>query len=138
MDRRTFVTMLAALPVVGVVGVACSEAEASGVRVINPDAARATLFDDPPENLVVLDVRTPSEYDAGRLPEAQLLDFYRADFADRLAELDRDVPYLLYCRSGNRSAETRALMQDLGFADVRDIEGGFNAWYDAGHPFVVG
>ena len=74
-------------------------------------------------DLVGLDVRTAGEFDAGRLPEAQLLDFYRDDFADRLAELDRDARYLLYCRSGNRSAETRSLMEDLGFADVRNIEG---------------
>ena len=61
------------------------------------------------------------------LPDSGLglrrLDFYRDDFADRLAELDRDARYLLYCRSGNRSAETRSLMEDLGFADVRNIEG---------------
>lgn len=71
------------------------------------------------------------------MPEATLLDFYREDFADRLAELDRDVPSLLYCRSGNRSAETRSLMEEPGFADVRDIEGGFVAWLDASHPFVI-
>ena len=78
------------------------------------------------------------QLETGHLDGAPMLDFYRDDFADQLAELDRNTPYLLYCRSGNRSGQTRALMEQLGFSDVAEIEGGIEAWYGAGLPVVGG
>lgn len=40
-------------------------------------------------------------------------------------------------RSGNRSGQTAELMVDLGFIDVRYVEGGIKSWLDSGHPFVT-
>lgn len=137
MQRRTFVSMMLALPVAGFVGVSCGGGD-TGIRLVDADEAADYLFESPPADLVVLDVRTPDEYAGGRLPDAQLLDFYRSDFADRLAELPKDVPYLLYCRSGNRSGQTRALMEQMGFTNVADVDGGIASWLDAGHPYVTG
>jgi rhodanese-related sulfurtransferase len=106
-----------------------------GIRLVSaPDGA--ALLDARPENLVVLDVRTPAEYQEGHLPDAALIDFYEADFAEQLAELDRDAPYLLYCRSGNRSGQARALMEQLGFTNVADVDGGILAWAADGYPVV--
>lgn len=110
----------------------------TGVRVVSPDSAFETIFEDKPEDLVVLDVRTFGEFQPQRLPDAVLIDFYRADFAEQVAELDRDVPYLMYCRTGNRSGMARELMEELGFTDVSDIRGGIVAWLEDGHPFVIG
>ena len=62
------------------------------------------------------------------------MDFYAEDFVARVEALDRDVPYLVYCRSGNRSGKTARLMEQLGFADVTDVDGGMLAWADAGMP----
>ena len=47
------------------------------------------------------------------------------------------MPYLLYCRSGNRSGQALAIMEELGFLDVADIDGGIVAWDDAGLPVVT-
>ena len=91
----------------------------------------------PPSDLVILDVRTPEEFAEGHLEGAVMIDFYDLDFADQLAELDPDVPYLLYCRSGNRSGQTLALMEELGFTDVADVDGGINQWQAAGLPVVA-
>jgi len=91
-----------------------------------------------PADLVVLDVRTPEEFAEGHLEGAVLVDFYDADFADQLAALDPDVPYLLYCRSGNRSGETLGVMEQLGFTSVADVDGGIVAWADAGLPVTEG
>ncbi|NNE10756.1 MAG: rhodanese-like domain-containing protein [Ilumatobacter sp.] len=110
-----------------------SSPTSGGVRVVSPDEA-AAITADPPADLVVLDVRTPAEYAEGHLGDAIVLDFYEPDFADRLAQLDRDVPYVLYCRSGNRSGQTREMMAELGFTDVADVDGGILAWADAGGP----
>lgn len=109
----------------------------SGIRLVSVDDAAATL-ESPPDELVILDVRTIEEFEEARLADATMIDFYRDDFADQLAELDRDQPYLLYCRSGNRSGQTRALMEDLGFTNVADIDGGINAWIGDGQATVSG
>lgn len=114
-----------------------ADTDAAGIRLVSASEG-AALQATPPSDLVILDVRTPEEYDEGHLDGAIMIDFYEEDFADQLAGLDPDVPYLLYCRSGNRSGQTAALMKELGFADVADVDGGVIAWGDAGLPLVTG
>ena len=106
------------------------QARVGGVRVVSP-AEAAVVQNDPPAGLQIIDVRTPEEFTEGHLGGATMIDFYADDFVDRIAELDRDVPYLIYCRSGNRSGQTRALMAELGFTDVVDVDGGIIAWTEA-------
>lgn len=108
-------------------------ARSAGVRVVAPEEA-AAIAADPPADLVVLDVRTPEEFAEGHLADALLIDFYEPDFGAQLAQLDRDVPYVLYCRSGNRSGQAREMMSELGFVDVADVDGGIIAWAEAGLP----
>ena len=86
----------------------------------------------------MLDVRTPEEFAEGHLEGAVLVDFYDADFAEQLAALDTDVPYLVYCRSGNRSGQAMGVMEELGFTSAADIDGGIVAWVDAGLPVTTG
>ncbi len=105
----------------------------SGVRVVDP-AEAAAILDDPPPELVVLDVRTAEEFADGHVAGATMVDFYADDFAERLAGLDPDVPYVVYCRSGSRSGQTRVMMEELGFTDVADVDGGILAWAEAGLP----
>jgi len=106
------------------------------IETISP-ADASSLLASAPTGLVVLDVRTPEEFAAGHLAGAVGLDFYAATFADDLAALDREAPYLLYCRSGNRSAEAREMMRSLGFREVHEVDGGIVAWAEAGLPVVV-
>jgi phage shock protein E len=114
-----------------------SSVEEAGIRVVSPDQAAATIA-DPPEDLVILDVRTQEEFDEGHVEGAMMLDFYRDDFADELATFDRDVPFVLYCRSGSRSSQARAIMGELGFTDVEDVDGGIAAWQEARLPVETG
>ena len=99
-------------------------------------AEAEAVLADPPDDLVLLDVRTPEEFADGHIEGAVMVDFYRDDFAQQLAELDPDVPYLVYCRSGNRSGQTLGIMQELGFSSAVDIGGGVVAWDGAGLPLV--
>ncbi len=110
--------------------------DAGSSRLVAP-ADAAALIDDPPDDLVVLDVRTAEEYAEGHLADSEMIDFYRADFAEQIGELDPNVPYVVYCRSGNRSGQTVALMEELGFTDVTDVDGGIVAWSNAGLPVVT-
>ncbi len=114
-----------------------SDSGAAGIRLVSATEG-AALQADPPDDLVILDVRTPEEFTEGHLEGAVMIDFYEADFADQLGELDPDVPYLLYCRSGNRSGQTTAIMRDLGFTDIADVDGGIVAWSGAGLQVVNG
>ena len=81
----------------------------------------------------LIDVRTPAETAEGHLDGALLIDLQSPDFAEQVGELPRDEAYLVYCRSGNRSAEAIAIMTDLGFTDVVN-GGGFDDLVDAGVP----
>ncbi len=85
----------------------------------------------------VVDVRTPEEFSEGRIERAELIDFNAAGFRERIGELDRDDTYFIYCRSGNRSGQATAIMAELGFTKVYDLDGGITAWLDAGAPVVV-
>ncbi len=70
---------------------------------------------------VIIDVRTASEYADGHLDGATLLDVSNGDLAAALPNLDDTAEYVVYCRSGNRSAQAAQLMRDAGFANVTDL-----------------
>ena len=91
-----------------------------------------TRRNDP--EFVIMDVRTPDEFAAGHIAGARPLDFNAPDFADRVKELPRDKTYLVYCRSGNRSAKAVKLMQEAGFTNLIDLGGGMLDWEKAGLP----
>ena len=89
-------------------------------------------------NFVLLDIRTPAEVEAGHISGAQNLDFYNSAFEDDLKKLDRDKTYLIYCRSGNRTGQARAMMVGLGFSKVYDLNGGINVWNSLSYPICLG
>ena len=77
---------------------------------------------------VILDVRDESEMVEGFIEGYELINMFSPDFIDRLEDLDRDKTYLVYCRSGNRSAQTCGLMTRMGFERVYNLNGGIMAW----------
>ena len=79
-------------------------------------------------DFVVLDVRTPEEFATGRLPGAVNVDIQVPKFQDRLAALDRGKTYLVYCRTGNRSARAVRVMKSLGFQSVYHMTEGILRW----------
>lgn len=80
------------------------------------------------ENTVLLDVRTPAETADGTIEGAREMDFRDPDFGQRVAELDKDKTYLVYCASGGRSGQTCRMMTAAGFERVYNLEGGYRAW----------
>lgn len=97
--------------------------------------AFATLAGAP--STIVLDVRTPAEYESGHLPNARLVDFEGADFDAQLAALDKQAAYAIYCRSGNRSGQALERMKAAGFTHVADLRSGINSWKQAGRSVVT-
>jgi len=112
---------------------ACGGAATADIEVVSP-ADAAAFLDDHSDEVVLLDVRTPEEYREIRVPGSINIDFYAADFASQLDALPKDVPYVVYCRSGNRSSQAVDIMADLGFTEVLDVDGGIVSWSEAGLP----
>ena len=77
---------------------------------------------------IFIDVRTPEEIAEGKIEGAVEIDFRGSEFRDQIAKLDRSESYVVYCRSGRRSAETSEMMANMGFEDVSNMEGGILAW----------
>lgn len=103
---------------------------AGAVKNVSPDDAAKLLKDNP--KIVVLDVRTPEEFAAGHIAGAKNVDFRAADFAAKVAALDRKQTYLVHCASGGRSGKSLELMK--GFTAVYHLNEGFKAWEKAGKP----
>ncbi|MFQ6124801.1 MAG: rhodanese-like domain-containing protein [Candidatus Heimdallarchaeota archaeon] len=80
------------------------------------------------EDVFLLDVRSESEYLEGHIPGAYLIP--HTELEDRKNELPENLsqPIIVYCASGRRSAIAADILDSLGYADVRNMEGGFNAW----------
>lgn len=68
----------------------------------------------------VIDVRTPEEYTAGHLDGAVNISLAATDFRQRIDALPKDGNYMVYCRTGIRSAEATSIMKSAGFTDVTD------------------
>ncbi|MFK7936376.1 MAG: rhodanese-like domain-containing protein [Saprospiraceae bacterium] len=82
-------------------------------------------------SVVILDVRTPTEVAAGKIAEAQVIDIKGGQFAQQIQQLDTTKTYLVYCRSGRRSAKACSLMEQAGFEKLYNLKGGYLAWKKA-------
>jgi rhodanese-related sulfurtransferase len=91
----------------------------------------------PDQGWSLIDLRTNEEVAAGFIEGSSQIDFYAPDFEARLDALPKDVPYLIYCNSGNRSGTTLRIMKDLGFEQVTELEGGIQAWIASDLPLVT-
>ena len=130
LNRKLIGLVLALLLVVA----ACSSgSDTATIDLVSP-AEAAQVVEDDPAGLVVLDIRTPEEFNDVRLAGAINVDYYDADFDDQLDALDKNDPYVMYCRSGNRSSDAIKTMKELGFVEVYEIDGGIVNWYDSGFP----
>ncbi len=89
---------------------------------ISGGAARTLISKNP--SAVILDVRTIGEFNQGALKGATNVDFMCGSFKEKIAKLDKNKPYLVYCRSGNRSGSACSVMGNLGFTKLFNLSGG--------------
>ena len=80
------------------------------------------------ENVAIIDVRTEKEYSEGHIPDAQNIDVQNENFAAQIQSLDKSKTYLLYCRSGKRSAKALNILKEAGFKKVYHLKDGFMEW----------
>lgn len=87
--------------------------------------------------VMLLDVRTADEFASGHISGAVNIDWYDPGFSAKAGLIDKHTPLLVYCAVGGRSAEAQASLQGLGFKEVHNLTGGFDAWRKAGFPVEV-
>lgn len=109
-------------------------AMAAVARNIAPPDALALLRQK--QNVFLLDVRTPEEYRQFRLADAHLIPI--DEVMQRLAELPRDRPILVYCAVGSRSAQVFNFLARRGYPEVYNLDGGIYAWAQRGYPVLQG
>ena len=91
---------------------------------ISPQQLKERL--DTGDDVVLLDVREPFEWEISRLDGATLIPL--GELPERLHELDSADEIVAYCRFGGRSAEAVELLREAGFRKLRNLHGGINAW----------
>jgi len=103
-----------------------AQVETKEVREITVPEAKTILAEEP--NAIILDVRTPEEFQEGHIENAILINFFDENFEEQVALLDKNKPVLIYCRSGNRSNKAGKILADLGFTEIYDIIEGYAGW----------
>lgn len=78
------------------------------------------------ENIQIIDVRNQDEWDRGHIESARHIPLH--ELHNRLGELSKDTPIIVYCQRGPRSAKAAATLDAFGFKDVHDMIGGYSAW----------
>lgn len=85
------------------------------------------------EDLHLVDVREYAEFAGGRVAGAKVLPL--GELEKRHSELDHTKPIYVMCRSGNRSSQAQRKLEALGFTNVVNVAGGFEAWKKEDLPF---
>ncbi len=133
---------VAILPLLILGGIACSQqvkttpnaggqAAAQDEPVVMASGKAYQIWKEKSQEVVILDVRTPGEYQSGHVKGAMNVDYY-ANFEAEVQKLPKDKIYLLHCASGRRSDEATAIMRRLGYKAYN--MGSFGAVKSAGFP----
>lgn len=95
----------------------------------------ASWLDQKPGQFRILDVRQMNEMTAGTIPGAEALPMHTLPL--RLNELGNDETLVLACRSGARSAQACAFLQQQGYENVFNLKGGLMGWANNGQPITL-
>ena len=131
--KRKLKSFILSISLAWLISTACSNSEDSSVanqefQFSNMKAVEAAkiLKDNP--KAVVLDIRTPAEFNEGHIPNAVNIDYKADSFESELGKLDRDATYVMHCRSGRRSANSFETFKKLGFKNVVHMDDGILGW----------
>jgi rhodanese-related sulfurtransferase len=75
---------------------------------------------------VLVDVRTPAEFEVSHIQGAVNIDYENINFENEVKKLDNSKPYFIYCRSGNRSSKSAIIMEESGIKNIYDLQGGIS------------
>jgi rhodanese-related sulfurtransferase len=87
------------------------------------------------QKVVILDVRTASEFIEGHIPNAINIDVLSDYFTADVSALDKTLEYAIYCRSGKRSVDAATAMEEIGFS-TSNLTGGIISWAEANKEII--
>jgi rhodanese-related sulfurtransferase len=98
------------------------------------ELSQERFLSNPPEGVLILDVRTPEEFSSGHVPDA--VNIPHDALASRLPELasDRDTPVIVYCERGGRAGKATSVLLDAGYENVFHLAGDMSEWRANGRP----
>ena len=107
--------------------------------VISIEVNAARNFVARHEDAVIVDVRTPLEYEMSHITGSVNVDVQDESFADRVKALDPDKTYIVHCTKNpadGRSSRALETLQGLGFKRLYSLQGGYVAWQEAELPLT--
>jgi rhodanese-related sulfurtransferase len=105
---------------------ACDKENIDSISVQEVDQLQQNLN----QEYVIIDVRTPEEFEKGNVSGAQNVDVKSDSFKEQIGTYDRENKYIVYCRSGKRSAKAYGIMKELGFTNLLNMDGGYLKYQD--------
>ena len=81
---------------------------------------------DQKKGMMLLDVRTDKEYEGGHIPGSVHVPL--SEIGDKIKKLKKDKELVVYCQSGNRSIWAIKRLMGMGYTNLYNLKGGFNAW----------
>lgn len=107
---------------------ACSAQTETDGKGGDVNVAQAKDLIEAKKEMTIIDVRTPEELKQGKIEGSVNININDADFKEKIEALPKDNSYLVYCRSGGRSARATKIMTKMGFKEVYNMKGGYGAW----------
>jgi len=102
----------------------------SNVKLTDSEELKTLLQD---EDVQFIDVRTVAEFNENYIKGAENIVF-DGNFQNKIDQLDKDKPVVVYCRSGRRSAASAIILEENGFNEVYNLDGGILKWINDGNP----
>ncbi len=88
-------------------------------------------------NFVILDVRTPEEFNSGHIKKAIIIDYKSVNFQEEINKFDKRKTYLVYCKAGGRSAKSIGIMKNLNFNNLYHLYEGMEIWKKDGYKVLT-
>lgn len=137
MRKLYSVTLIMLLSLLVACGDSDSNAQTGQIKQTIPvDQFEKKLAQTPGAQLV--DVRSPGEFSEGHLHGAVNMNVNGSGYKEQFNTLDKNRPVFVYCLSGGRSGNAAGIMQDMGFKEVYNMDGGIMRWENAGKAVETG
>ena len=123
--RYTIAAVIVSIGIIAAAVLAGSFAQSRTVTLLSTSAFIAKSQEAP--DSIILDVRSKAEFESGHFPNAMNIDADDPQFDHKVKSLDPSKTYLVYCRSGRRSAIATQRMSSYGFKHLYELQGGIAA-----------
>ncbi|WP_347373120.1 rhodanese-like domain-containing protein [Aequorivita sp. Q41] len=97
---------------------------AQEIHLVSPQEFQEAIIS---KKVQLVDVRTPSEFEAGHFENAININIAETYFITEVEKLNLETPIFIYCQSGKRSAKAALILKDVGFKEIYDLKGGYQS-----------